>query len=110
MKKIGTSTTATVKSKGLTCASLGEVESNNDAHCYLSKSYWTACFSRDGIILGEIQSRWQDRFNNAYISLTDTSLGTNVCMNKVHCDDTKQRWDYDKSPDIYVSSPFSRHL
>jgi hypothetical protein len=106
MKRTGTSTTATVKSKGLTCASLGEVESDNEGWCYWKKSYWAASYSANGIV-GSMGSRWQDETEeNSWITLQDSSPHTNVCMSKAHCGYTKLRWDYERKPDVYVSLLF----
>jgi hypothetical protein len=107
MKKSGTSTaTVKVKSKGLTCVSLGEVESDNEGWCYWKKSYWGLSYSADGVV-GSMGSRWQDETEeNSWITLQDGSPHTNVCWKKTHCAETELRWDYEQKPDLYVSLPF----
>jgi len=103
MLKSGTSASATVSSKGLTCASLGEVESDSSGWCYWLSSYWTASYSANGIT-GTMRSQWYNEFDDSDVTLKDSSPYTSVCMNKTPCGSTKQWWDHkkDQKPDIYI--------
>ena len=109
MTQRGSNGSMKVTSKGVTCASLGVVESDTDRTCYWKSSFWGTSYVANGIS-GATNSQWSDNYSDAYIELQDASSGTNVCASKANCQASKQRWTYDTKSDIYVTHPTASRL
>ena len=95
MNNRGQSTSATVTTKGLTCASLGYVELKNSSSdgdfCGTDKSWWATSYTIHATgQSGSTNSRWEQ---GGKISLKNQSPGTAVCGSEALCTSAELTWD-----------------
>ncbi|KAI5210809.1 hypothetical protein AUEXF2481DRAFT_42959 [Aureobasidium subglaciale EXF-2481] len=104
MNNVGHDANMTVSQSGLTCASIGYVESNAGWGCLTEDSIWGLAYSALSKT-GSTSSHWwwsTSDYNN--VELKKQSRGTVVCDNKAVCSDTKINWP-DQGPIYFIFFP-----
>jgi len=104
MKRKGYGTSMEVSKQGVTCASLGDVEVDDDGGCWWKQSRWGVSYNVDQkAYSGSTGSRWTTGPSNSDIQLNDFSPGTVVCGSSSLCSGTFKEWSNGNNGAIYVS-------
>jgi hypothetical protein len=110
MKRRGKQASMVVTKTRVTCASLGDVEVDDDGLCYFQDSRWGMSYNVDvKSWSGSTDSEWSTGPVYTEIQLTDSSAGTMVCGALALCESKNEKWRNENNDAIYVSHPiFSR--
>jgi hypothetical protein len=103
IKRKGGSPTMSVSEVGITCASLGDVEVDDDGWCFYQQSRWGMSYTVDGKpYSGSTSSRIVTGPVHSDIELREASPGTNVCGSKAQCSSQALEWRNSGNEPIYV--------
>ena len=104
----GSSATMTVTNPGLTCTSVGKVESKasstNGDLCATDDSIWGLSYTITGTAYsGSTLTNWSHKpMRQNKVKLKDSSPGTALCSNEALCEATEVQWSRHSTGTIYV--------
>lgn len=104
MNDYGSSSTFYLKEQGITCGSVGYVESKASSSkgdlCATDKSTWPIAYSyENGTFSGSITTQWN---TGNHIKKTSGTSNTYICLSKTNCDSTSQTWSDGTQGPLYV--------
>jgi len=112
MDKTGKTGTVSVTNAGVTCASVGYVESKGSSTggdtCATDTSYWQLGYAAKGTSMtGSLNSSWSlPLFGDNHAKIESASKGTVVCNTQNLCTTQSVQWDSGTSGPIYfIFSP-----
>ena len=108
MYHTGTSATMTVNDPGLTCTSVGKMESKASSSkgdlCATDSSIWGLSYTITGTAYsGSTLTDWSHKpMKQNKVKLKDSSPGTALCSNKALCEASEIQWNRHSTGTLYV--------